>query len=1396
MPPAGSTGRNGTNRPTSSRQAPAPSDNWPVSHPMEPIPEEQESAATSPTRVHQPSTSTLMLEDKSHMNEGNRSVTQVQRKKEVYTSEQVDTLVSTLPEDIVPEDWRNFSSEEVVNDPIMAHTYVTHLPGQMSARSSRTTYIYEAHLDDPNDMKNSFSEHDDSLERHSTQKVTRVTKVTTTRSIKQIPVDPSDIYFDSEGNPRSNGYDGTLIESDEGVGIDLSRASITETSEENSEPVRVDGSSGQSGAGDGNKGYVGTVEGAKGLNGTYNDSARSQDSRHYQEPYQHTKQQQEPSQHAQTYHEQYQTTEIKTHPTSTATPDAPERPEVMLTVDNDLLLSWKPPRNHGSAGEVIGYLVEFRRNEKDDWEPAHDELLVDTDCRVSKLEDLDYQFRVTAANPAGFGAPSLSSLLTSAPRRDSQPVLLAPSSPKVIFVGQDKVILECDPLLHNNPRFIGTTVEYRPVTSSIVDWIVANDYPSLQLKHEVVGLRPTGEYEFRAIALYDDNSRVPSVPVGPILLNGDYGLNYGIPQDYDKTPEYGKIDSVNGQVDVNLPSPGRPEVQQADLTWVQLHWTPPVNAGTLGPFVYLVEVRDISSTDWFIVGPEPIATNEFIADNLHRDFSYEFRVSIMLENGTRSLPGPVSNVISLSQLMEYAEVGRGVASVPERPAPPEYLDFDGGNSVTLCWLPAKSTLPVTGYDVEFRDIMQDSAWYKVTDALIRSCKTTVGYLIYGHQYQFRILAKNSHGFSEPSDPSPLITIGSLTKDTKYLEAERHGAISLLQDEMIRESPPLPDRDDSPPPMYKQPNSGNLQWRDPTLKEVIEYLKSNDEEVVKDASGYLQHLTYHNELIKEDTRQYGGIPLLVKLLSHSNPEIVRNCCGSLKNLCHGKNNDVNKNAINADGGIKALGQVLKTTSSVHVREEATGALWNISSCDDLKEPVFHQVADLVVSYVVVPASGIMQNQAPEHGKHGTASVFRNGTGILRNVSAASAEIRKLLRVVPGLIEALLFSLKASLDRQQVDTQAVENTVSLLRNLSYRVQEVVDPKYDPRLQTPRSSRERSKSAPNMSPKTKRKGLFKKSKKDDIAQNGGITGPPLLWHSSTVEIYLRLLQEASKPEILEASAAAIQNLAACAFEGSVQTRMTVRTLKGLPILVELLKLREDKVVCAVMTALRNLCIDQKNLELIIKYGLRDLLTKLPSPGQETRNDLVSDGTIGAVLGILWEAARGSLEMTRTIHEHGGTDRLRTLAKSYPIYGKRVCKYATQVLFLMWQHRELQDGFKRSGLKDADFYAGTIQRRGRSAAPSSDVATLRRPISSQGNERPAHLKSADETIDSARYEYEALTPTGRRTSSARYAEYSPYNDRSASARLDGDEALYSAVQKKKIDSARRGSVGGDSWV
>lgn len=72
----------------------------------------------------------------------------------------------------------------------------------------------------------------------------------------------------------------------------------------------------------------------------------------------------------------------------------------------------------------------------------------------------------------------------------------------------------------------------------------------------------------------------------------------------------------------------------------------------------------------------------------------------MLVDGRQSSPSQPSEVVLLNNLQgHYVELDNvkphtGHGQVPEKTAPPEYLDFDGGNSVTLCWLPAKSVLPV------------------------------------------------------------------------------------------------------------------------------------------------------------------------------------------------------------------------------------------------------------------------------------------------------------------------------------------------------------------------------------------------------------------------------------------------------------------------------------------------------------------------------------------------------------------------------------------------------------------------------------------------------------------------------------------------------------------------------
>ena len=77
-----------------------------------------------------------------------------------------------------------------------------------------------------------------------------------------------------------------------------------------------------------------------------------------------------------------------------------------------------------------------------------------------------------------------------------------------------------------------------------------------------------------------------------------------------------------------------------------------------------------------------------------------------------------------------------------------------------------------------------------------------------------------------------------------------------------------------------------------------------------------------------------------------------------------------------------------------------------------------------------------------------------------MSSAGFDARKKLRESRGLVNALIYMLKLAADdlnHNDIDNKVVENTVCILRNLSYRIQEVVDPDFYkkrtlPRQQTP--------------------------------------------------------------------------------------------------------------------------------------------------------------------------------------------------------------------------------------------------------------------------------------------------------------------------------------------------------
>uniref|UniRef100_A0A8D3CKG2 Catenin delta 2 n=1 Tax=Scophthalmus maximus TaxID=52904 RepID=A0A8D3CKG2_SCOMX len=575
--------------------------------------------------------------------------------------------------------------------------------------------------------------------------------------------------------------------------------------------------------------------------------------------------------------------------------------------------------------------------------------------------------------------------------------------------------------------------------------------------------------------------------------------------------------------------------------------------------------------------------------------------------------------------------------------------------------------------------------------------------------------------------------------------------SVVESPYSKSGPALPPEGS----LQRSPSIDSIQkdprefgWRDPELPEVIQMLQHQFPSVQSNAAAYLQHLCFGDNKIKAEIRRQGGIQLLVDLLDHRMSEVHRSACGALRNLVYGKANDENKVALKNCGGIPALVRLLRKTGDVEIRELVTGVLWNLSSCDALKMPIIQDALAVLTNSVIIPHSS--WDSSPNHHDDRklhlhTSQVLRNATGCLRNVSSAGEEARRRMRECDGLTDALLYVIQTSLGSGEIDSKTVENCVCILRNLSYRLAAETSHGQQGGLEELDSllwdanGRDGESSGCWGKKKKKKKGI---DQWDGVGPFPDTADPPkgvqMLWHPTIVKPYLTLLSECSNPDTLEGAAGALQNLAAGSwkvtgfknvfffsmFFWSVYIRAAVRKEKGLPILVELLRIDNDKVVCAVATALRNMALDIRNKELIGKYAMRDLIHRLPgSSSISPPSKAMSDDTVTAICCALHEVITKNMENAKALRDAGGIEKLIGIARSKgDKHSAKVVKAASQVLSSMWQYRDLRSLYKKDGYSQYHFVgsASTIERDRQRPYSSSRTPSVS-PVRTSPNNRSA---------------------------------------------------------------------------
>ncbi|XP_039185269.1 catenin delta-2 isoform X6 [Crotalus tigris] len=569
------------------------------------------------------------------------------------------------------------------------------------------------------------------------------------------------------------------------------------------------------------------------------------------------------------------------------------------------------------------------------------------------------------------------------------------------------------------------------------------------------------------------------------------------------------------------------------------------------------------------------------------------------------------------------------------------------------------------------------------------------------------------------------------------------------------------------------------WRDPELPEVIQMLQHQFPSVQSNAAAYLQHLCFGDNKIKAEIRRQGGIQLLVDLLDHRMTEVHRSACGALRNLVYGKANDDNKIALKNCGGIPALVRLLRKTTDLEIRELVTGVLWNLSSCDALKMPIIQDALAVLTNAVIIPHSGWENSPLQDDHKiqlH-SSQVLRNATGCLRNVSSAGEEARRRMRECDGLTDALLYVIQSALGSSEIDSKTVENCVCILRNLSYRLaaetsqgQQMGTDELDGLLCGDANGKDAESSGCWGKKKKKKKS---QDQWDGVGPLPDCAEPPkgiqMLWHPSIVKPYLTLLSECSNPDTLEGAAGALQNLAAGSWKWSVYIRAAVRKEKGLPILVELLRIDNDRVVCAVATALRNMALDVRNKELIGKYAMRDLVHRLPG-GNNSNNSAsktMSDDTVTAICCTLHEVITKNMENAKALRDAGGIEKLVGISKSKgDKHSPKVVKAASQVLNSMWQYRDLRSLYKKDGWSQYHFVASssTIERDRQRPYSSSRTPSIS-PVRMSPNNRSDGLIQQSDTLSGPRGKPKTLQKASRPTGPEAVLYIQPSNSASAPA-------------------------------
>lgn len=388
-------------------------------------------------------------------------------------------------------------------------------------------------------------------------------------------------------------------------------------------------------------------------------------------------------------------------------PDAPTQPEILAYTPNSASLQWHPPEYCGGK-PITGYIVEKRERGNTDWQKVNNYPTPNQSFIVQDLrEGGRYEFRVIAVNEAGPGKPSKPSDAITAQAQRLRPD--PPEPPKPDRITKDSVTLSWRPPRNDGKsRIKGYILQQRSANdTNDKSWKNVNELPIHNLVHTVPNLIEGNEYHFRVIAVNDVGESEPSKPSQSITI--------------EEQPNKPCMD-LGGIRDITC------------------------RAG-----------EDFSIHVPYIGFPKPTAAwfrNDLLLDDTNSDATRHYQqlhddsAVIVVKNSKRSDSGQYRLQLRNPSGFDTATIN---VRVLDRPGKPDNVRADefAGDALTLYWNPPKDDggSHITNYVVEKREARAPT-WTKVssycTVPFLRIRNLTIG-----RDYEFRVMAENQYGQSEP-----------------------------------------------------------------------------------------------------------------------------------------------------------------------------------------------------------------------------------------------------------------------------------------------------------------------------------------------------------------------------------------------------------------------------------------------------------------------------------------------------------------------------------------------------------------------------------------------------------------------------------------------------------------------